>query len=73
VVRDPLLAEVLRGDRPAVSGRTVERRFRAATGLRQGDVRQIERARTAAQRFRRTAGAARHAADRPEFGTDLVA
>jgi hypothetical protein len=49
VVRDLLLAEVLRGHRPAVSGRTVERRFRAATGLTQGAVRQIERARTAAQ------------------------
>jgi hypothetical protein len=36
-----------RGHRPAVSGRTVERRFRAATGLTQGAVRQIERARTA--------------------------
>jgi hypothetical protein len=49
VVRDPLLAEVLGSHRPAVSGRTVERRFRAATGLTQGAVRQIERARTAAQ------------------------
>ncbi|WP_106240237.1 helix-turn-helix domain-containing protein [Allonocardiopsis opalescens] len=49
VVRDPLVAEVLRGDRPAVSGRTVERRFRAATGLTRGAVRQIERARTAAE------------------------
>jgi AraC-like DNA-binding protein len=49
VVRDLLLVEVLRGHRPAVSGRTVERRFRAATGLTQGAVRQIERARTAAQ------------------------
>ncbi|WP_280398564.1 helix-turn-helix domain-containing protein [Nocardia carnea] len=29
--------------------RTLERRFRAATGLTQGAVRQIERARTAAQ------------------------
>ncbi|MEU4579020.1 helix-turn-helix domain-containing protein [Nonomuraea sp. NPDC023979] len=48
VVRDPLCAEVLRGHRPAVSGRTVERRFRTATGLTQGAVRQIERARTAA-------------------------
>ncbi|MFD7701715.1 helix-turn-helix domain-containing protein [Streptomyces caelestis] len=48
VVRDPLVAEVLRGRRPAVSGRTVERRFRAATGLTRGAVRQIERARTAA-------------------------
>ncbi|GIE88262.1 Helix-turn-helix domain-containing protein [Actinoplanes regularis] len=49
VVRDPLVAEVLRGHRPAVSGRTLERRFRAATGLTRGAVRQIERARTAAE------------------------
>jgi len=49
VVRDPLPADVLRGHRPAFSGRTVERRFRAATGLTQGAVRQIERARTAAR------------------------
>jgi hypothetical protein len=48
VVRDPLLGEVRRGHRPAVSARTVERRFRAATGLTQGAVRQIERARRAA-------------------------
>ncbi|MFB8773915.1 helix-turn-helix domain-containing protein [Streptomyces broussonetiae] len=48
VVRDPLVAEVLRGHSPAVSGRTVERRFRAATGLTRGAVRQIERARAAA-------------------------
>jgi hypothetical protein len=49
VVRDPLVAEVLRGHDPALSGRTVERRFRAATGLTRGAVRQIERARTAAE------------------------
>ncbi|MEU9866882.1 MULTISPECIES: helix-turn-helix domain-containing protein [Actinomadura] len=49
VVRDPLVAEVLRGHRPAVSGRTVERRFRAVTGLTRGGVRQIERARRAAE------------------------
>jgi AraC-like DNA-binding protein len=48
VVRDPLVAEVLRGHRPVVSGRMVERRFRASTGLTRGAVRQIERARTAA-------------------------
>ncbi|PNV31166.1 AraC family transcriptional regulator [Streptomyces sp. DH-12] len=47
--RDPLVADVLRGHRPAVSQRTVERRFRAATGLTRGAVRQIERARTAAR------------------------
>ncbi|TDE42557.1 AraC family transcriptional regulator [Nonomuraea mesophila] len=49
VVRDLLSVEVLRGHRPAVSVRTAERRFRAATGLTQGTVRRIERARTAAQ------------------------
>ncbi|MFG1925935.1 helix-turn-helix domain-containing protein [Cryptosporangium sp. NPDC048952] len=51
VVRDPLLTEVRRGHRPAVSARTVERRFRAATGLTQGAIRQIERARLAAARL----------------------
>lgn len=49
VVRDPLVADVLLGHRPPVSGRTVERRFRAATGLTRSAVRQIERARTAAE------------------------
>jgi hypothetical protein len=49
VVRDPVVTEVLRGRDPALSGRTVERRFRAATGLTRGAVRQIERARTAAE------------------------
>jgi hypothetical protein len=49
VIRDPLVAEIRRGHCPAVSGRTVERRFRAATGLTQGAVRQIERARRAAE------------------------
>ncbi|WP_250036317.1 helix-turn-helix domain-containing protein [Paractinoplanes maris] len=48
VLRDPLVTEVHRGGRPEVSARTVERRFRAATGLARGTVRQIERARTAA-------------------------
>lgn len=47
VVRDPLVTEVRRGHRPATSARTVERRFRTATGLTQGAVRQIERARRA--------------------------
>ncbi|MFC7550736.1 helix-turn-helix domain-containing protein [Plantactinospora sp. GCM10030261] len=49
VVRDPLVVEVLRGHRPRVSERTVERRFRAATGLTRGAVRRIEQARTAAE------------------------
>jgi hypothetical protein len=48
VVRDPLVVAVRRGHRPPASERTVERRFRAATGLTQGAVRQIERARSAA-------------------------
>lgn len=48
VVRDPLVTEVRRGRRPAVSSRTVERRFREVTGLTRGAVRQIERARSAA-------------------------
>ncbi len=51
VVRDPLLTEVHRGHRPSVSERTVERRFRTATGLTRGAIRQIERARTAATRL----------------------
>ena len=49
VVRDLLVADVLRGHRPAVSVRTVERRFRVATGLTRGAARQIERVRTAAE------------------------
>jgi hypothetical protein len=48
VVRDPIVGEVVRGGRPQVSDRTLERRFRAATGLTRGAVRQIERAREAA-------------------------
>jgi hypothetical protein len=58
VVRDPLVGEVLRGGRPEVSDRTVERRFRAATGLTRGAVRQIERAREAAHLLAAGKGAA---------------
>ncbi len=47
VERDPLVTAVRRGDRPEVSARTLERRFRAGTGLTRGAVRQIERARAA--------------------------
>jgi AraC-like DNA-binding protein len=44
-----VVGDVLRdGRRPGVSGRTLERRFRAATGLTRGAVHQIERAREAA-------------------------
>jgi hypothetical protein len=48
LIRDPLVTGVRRGEPAAVTARTVERRFRAATGLTQGAVRQIERAREAA-------------------------
>ena len=48
IARDPIVSGVLRGGRPEVSERTVERRFRAATGLTRSAVRQIERARQAA-------------------------
>ncbi|MBU2667812.1 helix-turn-helix domain-containing protein [Actinoplanes bogorensis] len=43
IVRDPLVAEVRRGGHPGVTPRTLERRFRAATGFAQGTLRQIER------------------------------
>ena len=48
LVRDPVVVSALRGDRPDVTGRTLERRFRAATGLSRGAIRQIQRARAAA-------------------------
>ncbi|RKQ86127.1 helix-turn-helix protein [Solirubrobacter pauli] len=48
VVRDRVVTDVMRGERPGVSERTLQRRFRAATGLSRGAVRQIERARAAA-------------------------
>jgi methylphosphotriester-DNA--protein-cysteine methyltransferase len=48
LVRDPMVAEALRGGRPRVSSRTVERRFRAATGLTRGGIEQIGRVRVAA-------------------------
>ncbi|GAA3020844.1 helix-turn-helix domain-containing protein [Kitasatospora albolonga] len=45
---DPVVPAVLGGARPDVSDRTLQRRFSAATGLTQGAVRQIDRARQAA-------------------------
>ena len=48
IERDPLVAAALRDSHRTVSERTLERRFRAATGLTQGAVRQIGRARAAA-------------------------
>lgn len=49
LIHDPLVAHICLGHCPEVTARTVERRFRAATGLAQGAVRQIERARAAAR------------------------
>lgn len=49
LVRDPLVGADRRGERSRLSSRTLERRFRAATGLTRGAVDQIERARTAAE------------------------
>ncbi|HEY7483085.1 MAG TPA: helix-turn-helix domain-containing protein [Streptosporangiaceae bacterium] len=48
LVGDPIVGAVLRGASPGVSERTVQRRFVAVTGLTQGAIRQIERARQAA-------------------------
>lgn len=48
VLRDPLVADVVRGAEPDVSARTVQRRFLAATGFTRSAVRQIDRAREAA-------------------------
>ena len=49
LVRDPMVVAARQGDRASVSNRTLERRFRAATGLTRGAIEQIERARTAAE------------------------
>jgi len=48
VVRDPLVDDVIAGETPEVGTRSVQRRVVAATGLTQGGIRQIERARQAA-------------------------
>ncbi|WP_214409760.1 helix-turn-helix domain-containing protein [Sphaerisporangium fuscum] len=48
LVSDPLVTAVLDGASPQVSERTVQRRFVTATGLTQGAIRQIARAREAA-------------------------
>ena len=47
VVRDPLVDDVVAGETPAVGTRSVQRRVATATGLTQGGIRQIERARQA--------------------------
>lgn len=48
IERDPVVADVLAGRPLGLTDRSFERRFRAATGLTRGGVRQIVRARTAA-------------------------
>ncbi|WP_433291714.1 helix-turn-helix domain-containing protein [Pseudonocardia sp. CA-142604] len=48
LVRDPLVDDVVAGEQPRIGARTVQRRVAAATGLTQGAIRQIERARQAA-------------------------
>ncbi|MQM27882.1 helix-turn-helix domain-containing protein [Glycomyces sp. NEAU-7082] len=59
LVRDPLVADVLAGDTPLlVTPRSVQRRVAAATGLTQGAIRQIERARQAAMLLRQGTAAA---------------
>jgi hypothetical protein len=59
LVRDPLVTDVLAGDTPMlVTPRSVQRRVAAATGLTQGTIRQIERARQAAMLLQRGVAAA---------------
>ncbi|XRQ02868.1 helix-turn-helix domain-containing protein [Actinomadura welshii] len=48
LTRDPLVDEVVRGGAAEVGTRSVQRRVTAATGLTQGAIRQIDRARHAA-------------------------
>ncbi|MGH1561348.1 helix-turn-helix domain-containing protein [Mumia sp. DW29H23] len=48
LVRDPLVDEVVAGDAAPLGARSIQRRVAAATGLTQGAIRQIERARQAA-------------------------
>ncbi len=48
LVRDPLVGDVVQGEQPLVGTRSVQRRVAASTGLTQGAIRQIERAREAA-------------------------
>jgi len=47
LVRDPLVESALRGEPPELSPRSIQRRVLQATGLTQGSIRQIERARYA--------------------------
>jgi AraC-like DNA-binding protein len=47
LVHDPIVEAVLRSEPQALSPRSIQRRFLRATGLTQGSIRQIERARYA--------------------------
>ena len=47
LVRDPIVEAVLQNQPQALSPRSIQRRFLRATGLTQGSIRQIERARYA--------------------------
>ncbi|GAA1857904.1 helix-turn-helix domain-containing protein [Microbacterium koreense] len=49
IVQDPVVAAALSGRSSRISDRTVERRFRAATGLTRGAIEQIRRVRAAAE------------------------
>lgn len=52
IARDPTVEAVLRGDRQALTPRSVQRHFRLATGMTHGLFRQIERARHATNLLR---------------------
>jgi methylphosphotriester-DNA--protein-cysteine methyltransferase len=52
IARDPTVEAVLRGDRQALTPRSVQRHFRLATGMTHGRFRQIERARHATNLLR---------------------
>ncbi|HEY0947589.1 MAG TPA: helix-turn-helix domain-containing protein [Opitutaceae bacterium] len=52
ILVDPTVAGVLRNEPPALSARSLERKFRQVTGLTLGTIRQIERARHATRLLR---------------------
>ena len=49
LISDPVVSDVLRGREPDLCRRSIERRVRRATGLTLGAIRQIERAKKAAE------------------------
>jgi methylphosphotriester-DNA--protein-cysteine methyltransferase len=55
LVRDPLVSAVLQGHPHEMSPRTVRHRFLQATGLTQSHIRQVERAKRAAELLRQGA------------------